>query len=310
MFPDNPIIEHDLSKRFTHLIQQSGSIEFILPEVNHLNRMLFHNLPTGNVDGMGKIQTGGQVGQIKYFYIPTEKYSSLLKLLEQFKIPESLQVDLIGAYINMFFAKWTAKYFTQFDRNFKEDQNGLSDAMVFLSALSQNKINVTEIVLEYQDIIPDSKDSSKSHFGTKKKKKFQGTMPVGLLEEALKQYKRIQHYGMFCAFNESSNTSSKLDSFMGHKNSEKHSQSYYALSIFNYLGNTLFKSATELFINDSINYLSEFKRLVKIYSKRQRYLFIGKLMELAELVDQKEFDMDIIDMIQKKINPRKKNKIV
>lgn len=303
IFPKSSTIDADLDKRRFLLINAPGKIEFILPASNYLNGRLFHNLPTANVNESGKIQTGGQMGQIKYFYIPSEKHKTLYKLFDQFKIPEELRADLTGAYINMSFAKWTASYFTQSERNFKENENNLSEALLFLSELVKRKINITAITLEYQDILPDPNDSSKSIFGDKEKKKFEGTMSVGLLEESLKLYENVELFDMFKLFAESSKSSSRLDSFMGHKNAEKHSQNYYCSAIFEYLRKTLFKYLFNFLETPEI-YQKEVRTAKRKYSQRQLFWFIGELMILSELVDTPDaVEDDIVDYIKKKLTP-------
>jgi hypothetical protein len=299
MFPDSLDIKNDLNKRGSHLVQQPDSFEFFLPQETNLNRPLFHNSPTGNVDENGKISKDGKFGIVRYYYIPKIKHTSLVKLFQQFKIPENLYDDLIGAYLNMFFAKWTSSYSTEFEHNFHNEQNNLSDALIFLSELAQGKINITKISMEYLNVTLDSADPIKLNNSDKKKKGFQGTMPVSIFEEALKLYESVHNYNMFKLFSESSKDRSKLETFMGHKNAEKQSQSYYSFAIFEYLTKTLFSGAADLYFNCKLN---EYKALVRKHSKRQRYLFIGKLIVLSELDEEKDDEL-LIDSVLKRVRP-------
>jgi hypothetical protein len=300
MFPASPQITDDLARRYSHLMKGPGQNVFILPVENHLNRRLFHNLPTGNVDENGKLQKGGKMGQVKRFTIPTEKHNQILALFDQFKIPIHLQADLTGAYINMFFAKCTASYTNQFQKNFNSDKQNLAQAFDFLNSLEDEKINVTKISIEYQNVSQDPDDPNKRIFGEKQNKTFQGTMAVGLMEDTLQFFKDGPLYNVFKSFVENRE---EIDSFMGHQNSEKHLQDYYCYAIFEYLKTTLFSDLAQ-YLQNPEKLRKEKKRMQNIYSNNHLFWLIGELMLLAGLADIKDPVEDKIkDYIKKKLSP-------
>jgi hypothetical protein len=121
----------------------------------------------------------------------------------------------------------------------------------------------------------------------------------------LQGYQNAKDYPVFESIYDARKNYGKADIFMGYKNHEKHHQSFYSSSLFNYLRNGLFSDLFDL-LSDQKRYTEELKRLKKLYSRRKMFLFIGKLMELSSFLLMKPgaIDDDIIENIEKKLTSK------
>ena len=209
---------------------------------------------------------------------------------------------------------------------FYEDYNLLMKEIVTLFELleqfSADKLLIENITLDIKEQLPNH-TSINPAYGNPKTIKLKGHVATQLIEKILANYKNIEGYKIYLAMYKSEKNENKLSPFMGHRNAEKESQSYYSRAIIEYLNKTLFNSAFS-FYEDSIRFQKEISILRKRYSKRRLLLFIGTLMISSNLLKLKEgfTDVEIIDNVKKKLTPhfnakkerlaeiRQKNKIL
>lgn len=294
-------IADDLFKRNTHLIQRQGSIEFVVPEENHLNRMLFHNMATGNVSPEGKLLKDGVPGKIRFYFIPKNKYNEIEKLFKKFSIPEDLRADLFGVYINMFFAHCTANYtgnsFEQFDKSINE----ICDVFSFFKTILNNDSKLIDLTFQYEDKTADIKKKGQEKFKLKSKR-YSSKLAVGFIEDVIKTYQQQEIYEVLNKMCLPNIKEEKLNHFSGHKNMAKHLQSYYSTTIFDYLRNRLYNSGLDFY--GTSEFEREIKKLKNKYPRNKLYEFIGKLMQISELLPVKgdNLDNNIIDIIKKKLS--------
>lgn len=307
-------INADFINRFTHIVKNDGSIEFKLPEKNGLNNLLLHSMPLTNVTSEGKYSPEGEYGELLYYYLPNEKYNALTALFQKHAIPEKMHEDLIGAYLSMFFAGCEAFYSTNHYEQYENNQKELFESIDFLEKCLQEKILIRGISFEFKDRLEGKDERGRPNYSRLKSKKFKGHVAVQYIEKILQNYKAFEGYHTYQSMYDHRKKYGKSDMFFGHKNAEKHYQSYFSSVIFKYLTNGLFNSAFDL-LGKPKEYQAEIIRLKKLYSRRKMFLFIGNLMILSELLSMKEISNDeegIIENIEKKLTPllkAKKNKL-
>ncbi len=301
-------IDSDLLKRYTHLFPSKKSIEFKLPEKHNLNRFLFHSLTLQKVDAEGKFSIEGSLGEVLYYHIPSSKHKELISLFNTFNIPEGMHNDLTVAYLSMFFSHCLAFYETNFNEEFETNQRELFASIDFLENCTNDKIALRGISFEFNEVLSVNNDTGKKEYGNLKSKKFKGYVAVQFIESILTLYKQSKGYDSFNSLYDIRKKYGKSDSFMGHKNAEKHSQSYFSTFLLEYLTNGLYSPVFQFL--GTPEYEAEVKKLKALYSRRKIYLFIGKLMKLSELLTEKEngVDDEIIEVIEKKLTPLSKAK--
>lgn len=159
--------------------------------------------------------------------------------------------------------------------------------------------------MEYKHRLGRRDERGWLNLGPIKSKKLKGHVAVQFIEEVLQNYKEAKRYSNAQRTHEHRQKYGKPDMFFGHKNSAKHSQSFYSGVIFDYLRQHLFSGLFDL-LSDQEKYKVEQTRLHKKFSRRKMFLFIGKLMILSGLLEVKEdtFDDDIIETIEKKLRPK------
>lgn len=300
----NKKIDADFLRKYSYFIPDDNSVHFVAPEENHLNRMLGHSKPHVKIDTEGKFSGDGELGQLRHYYIPKQEHQKVLQLLEEFKMPKKMHSDLIWAYLNMFISACEATFHNNFHSEHEKSQKELFETLDFLNSLADKKTGLISISLEYSDrLLPTAK--STRNLGPSKNKRIKGTAAISLLEKVLQSYQNAKDYPVFDSIYDARKKYGKADLFMGYKNHEKHHQSFYSSSLFNYLRNGLFTDLFDL-LSDEKKYTEEVKRLKKLYSRRKMFLFIGKLMELSSLLSMKPgaIDDDIIENIEKKLTPR------
>lgn len=300
----NKKIDSDFRRKYSYFVPDDNSEHFTAPEENHLNRMLGHSKPFTKVDADGLISADGEYGQVRHFYIPKQEYEKVLRLLKDFKIPEKMHQDLIWAYLNMFISACEATFHNNFHAEHEKDQKELFETLDFLKALTDKKTGLRSISLEYSDRLPSTANGNRN-LGPPKNKRIKGTAAISLIEKVLQSCQNAKDYSVFESIYDTRKKYGKADMFMGYKNHEKHHQSFYSSSLFNYLRNGLFSDLFDL-LSDEKKYVVELKRLKKLYSRRKMFLFIGKLMGLSGLLLMKPgaIDDDIIENIEKKLTPK------
>lgn len=296
-------IKQGALKKYSYLIKRVGAVEFTLPQENSLNRFLFHNKPMVKVDQEGKFSQTGKLGSPKVFYIAKATYTGLIKLFEEYFIPDNLHSSLITAFLNMNFAAADATYITKFHGEYNQKMTEASTLLSLLEEFSQDKLLLKSV--EFQIERQTEKHSpTKPSYGTPQTVKINGHVATQMIEKVLGNYKNVAEYSIFSTIQELNKPENKTEPFMGHKNAEKQSQSYYCWAIMHYLNKNLFNSAFSHYENQPL-FQKELKRLRRLYSKNQLMLFIGRLMISAGLLKLKEDyeNKDIIDNIKKKLNP-------
>ena len=144
-------LNDDIRKRYTHIIPRENAIEFLLPETGGLNNMLFHSMPLVDVDQQGKLSSDGELGELKYYYIPQNNFSNVTSLFTKYSIPEGMHQDLIGTYLSMFFAHCSAFHTTNFNEEYERNQKELFAALDFLESSFNEKVLIRGISFEFQD---------------------------------------------------------------------------------------------------------------------------------------------------------------
>lgn len=301
-------IRNGVIKKYSYLIQKQNSIEFNLPEKNSLTHFLFHNLPLVKVDEEGRFSVDGKLGSPTIFYIPIKEYDKLLELFHEFKIPENLYSALTGAFLNMGFAACESSYTTKFYKDYRLLMREIVTLFELLEQFSAEKLLIENITLDIKEQLPNH-TSINPAYGNHKTVKLKGHVATQLIEKILANYKNIEGYNIYLAMYESERNQERLSPFMGHRNAEKQSQSYYSWAITEYLNKTLFNSALS-FYEDPSKFQTEIAILKKRYSKRRLLLFIGTLMINSNLLKLKDdfSEEEIIDNIKKKLTQYFKSK--
>lgn len=303
----NKKIDADFKRKYTYIIPRENAIAFIPPIQNPLNRMFSHDAPLVKVDAEGRFSVEGNLGKLKVYYVPKEQHQQVIQLLHAAGIPESLHPDLTWAFLNMAFASCMATYSTNFQSEFDKNQTELFLSMGLLEAFANETKLLRGITFEYRDRLDGNDKAGRPNYGPLKSKKLKGHVAVQMVEKVLQHYQSIKDFHIFQSLYENHKTYGKADMFMGHKNAEKQSQSFYASSIFNYLRQHLFNGALAFF-DDPKKYQAEINRLKALYPRKKLYLLIGQLMKLSGLLTIKERheEEDIIETIEKKLTPLSK----
>ena len=298
-------MDADNARKFSFVIKKKGDIEFHTPPENHLNRMLFYNNPLFRLDEKGKLSPTGLLGHIKTYYIPKSTHDKLTKLLKDYKIPNNLNADLTMAFLNMFFSSCEATFTDNFHKVLEINNNEFFKALEFLEELAQDKKLLRGVSFEYKEV---TKKDDKKTFGRLKSIKYKGHIAAQFIEKVLQNYKQIPNYSTYQSSYDHHKKYGKSDRLMGHKNAEKHYQSFFASAIFDYLRKHLFSSAFEHFGDDE-KFQDSIKKLKQQYSRRKMFNLIGDLMILSGLLTLKNgYDSeDIIENIEKKLTPQLRN---
>ncbi|MBK6482327.1 MAG: hypothetical protein IPG01_04140 [Chitinophagaceae bacterium] len=294
-------IDDDFKRKWAYIIPHDGTVEFAPPLEHPLNRMLAHNKPMVKVDAEGKFSQTGELGHLNFYHIPETKYKAVVALLNEFNMPEQMHPDLIWAFLNMAFASCEATFSTNFyeELHWKKE---MFQALDMLEEFVQNKLLLRGVVFEYHERLEGTNERGVPNFGNLKSRKFKGHIAAQFIQRVLQNYEATKDYEIVKMSYDHRQQYGESDMFMGHKNAEKHSQSYYSSVIFDYLRQYLFNSAFDL-LGDHAKYVGEVKRLKKLYSRRKMFLFIGKLMILSGLLKVRPTSLneDIIENIEKKL---------
>jgi len=297
-------IDSDLNRRYVYIIPRDGTVPFVPPVENSMNRFFGHDAPLVKVDAEGRFSVDGEMGKLKIFYVPEKQYQQVHQILKDAKIPEHLHQDLVWAFLNMAFAGCMATYSTNFNTEFERLQSELFQTIDLLEAFASEKKLLRGMRLEWRDRLEGKDQAGRPNFGPMKSKTIKGHHAVQMVEKVLKEYKALKDYHIFQTMYDMRKEKGKTDMFFGHKNAEKHSQSHYAWAVFNYFRQHLFSSAFE-YLEDPEKYEEEVAQLKALYPRKQLYLCIGRLMILARLlsVQPDQDDEDIIEIIEKKLAP-------
>jgi len=289
-------------KKISYLIERKNTHEFTPPLETSWNRFLANHKPLEKVDSTGKLDMTGKLGKVSRFFVPNAEMKRIKLLFQEFHIPENLHEDLTWSYLNMAFAGADAPASDEFSSSLDHNLDKLYETLEFLKALSEDRIKISYVHID----VAKTGASENSRPGEKYTLKMQGPLDTGFIEDVLKLYPQIEAYKSLNAFHEIQKQHGKQDRFMGHKNSQKQAQAYYAWAIFDFLKKNVFNSLSAL-VNDMPKLKLETERLKKLHSDRQLYWFIGRLMQLSGLLPADEdYPKDsLIDLIKKKIGPRR-----
>ncbi|WP_121355799.1 hypothetical protein [Flavisolibacter nicotianae] len=298
-------IDEDTIRKFSFIVPRKGTIEFQPPKETYLNKSIGHDRPFVKVDSDGRFSPEGEGGHLAYYYIPQKEHDKIHELFKEFVIPESMHHDLIWVYLNMVFAACEATFSTNFYEQSERNQKELFDALELLEAFATGKILLRGISFEFKEKIRDGDRNLAPEYGILKSRKIKGHVAAQFIEKVLQNYKASSGYETAQSMYDHRKQYGKPDMFFGHKNAEKQSQGYYASIMFDYLRQQLFNGLFDL-LNLPEKYEKEYTRLQKMYSRRKRFLFIGKLMMLSGLLIMKEesLDEDVIENIEKKLTPK------
>lgn len=298
-------INDDTIRKFSFIIPRKGTVEFTVPEESYLNKGLALNQPFVKIDQNGKFSQDGESGHLKFYYIPEREYKKVTALFTKFLLPEPMHKDLIWVYLNMVFASCEATFSTHFHEQSERNQKELFDVLELLEAFASDKILLRGIIFEFKDKLSDGSKTKPPEYGPLKSKKIKGHVAAQFIEKVLQNYKASKGYETAQSMYDHRKQYGKPDMFFGHKNDEKQSQSYYSWRLFDYLNQYLFSGLFDLLPTPD-EYEKEEARLKKLYSRRKRFLFIGKLMVLSGLLVMKpdSLEDDIIENIEKKLTPK------
>jgi len=243
----------------------------------------------------------GNFGKVSRFFVPAIEMRKAKSLLEKFKIPEDRHADLTWSYLNMAFAGSEATASDQEYSSLDQNLDRLHQTLDFLKEVADQELKITYIHID----ATTTERGKNSRPGEKRTIKMTGRLDIGFMEDLLALYPKVEAFESINIFHEVEKKHGKSDHHMGHKNAQKHAQSYYAGMIFDYLIKTLFESLGAL-VGDMPTLKSETDRLQKCYPRRRLYLFIGRLMELSGLLLLPEdyCDDSLIDLIKKKVGHR------
>jgi hypothetical protein len=289
-------------KRITYLVERSGTIEFNPPVLTHWNRGSGNHFTLESLDDTGKLSFPGKLGTVTRYFIPKKELADLQSLLSRFHIPVELHSDLIWCYLNMAFAAANAAASDQSMASQDSQLLALRKLLDLLAMLEAGTAKITTGEISYTTIATKSGKAA-----AVKTLKLQGPLDTGYLEDVLKLYRQVKETEMLEDFSRSVVKSPEdrlVTGNMGHKNAQKHAQSYYANQLYAYLIKNVFSSLTAYF-NDPPRLKEETAKLKKIYSDRQLCHFIGDLIILAGLLPPPKNYPDVaealIDLIKKKI---------
>lgn len=300
-------IKADTIRKFTYLIEGKHRTEFVLPAQNPSNHFLFHDDPLMNVSEDGRFLQEGELGSPKYFYISKIENEILQSLYTEFSMPVEIHDDLTTAFLSMVFASCTITYSSNFHKEYIWKMKELEKIFDLLEQLEQDNLLLHAITIEYKEKL-NNHTRTKPGYGQPKFTKIKGHIAVQFIEKILENFKQIKGIENFERRYQSQKTYGPVDPFMGHKNAEKQSQSYYASVIVEYLRPKLFNPLFDL-LSNSLAYKKEEMKLRRKYSRRKLSLFIGKLMIQSGLLKLKDdaSDEDIIDNLEKKLFPKLKS---
>ncbi len=296
-------ITQDFKRKFIYILPGKNKKEIVINARPMEFRGLFHDSPLMTVSPEGKFAVDGTLGDLKYYYIPNGEYESLLKLFNDFEIPETSHFILTVLFLSMVFASCKAAHENNFNKEMEQKDKELCKALDFLEEFEKGILILDKITLETKEILIPASRGVHAKLAPKKITKFHYNLANQLIRYALMNYKQAENFNIYKDMSEGYKKYGR-DMFMGHKNSEKQSQSYYSKVIFDYLRQNLYRSAFQ-FWGQFHEYNAEVKRLKAIYPRKHLFLFIGKLMVLSKLLPVKEskLDEDIIESIEKKLRP-------
>lgn len=288
----------DRLKRLPYIVPSKNTVEFVAPAETHFNRMMGHNVPLQKVTLEGVLSTDGRLGSVRYYYIPKGVHQNLTSLIQQFHLPATIHNDLIWVFLNMFFAATEAVYSTNFYKNFDKQCQQQVEILEFFEQLADGSNEIVDTKISYRKKGAPPK--------TTKVLNLESEIVLPVLLAGIPAFQATEFYKAMKPFLDVYRQEPKHDLFFGHKNAEKHWQSYYAGVIYEYLQNTVFAGLSSV---PKEQLEQETKRLKKLFSQRKRFLFIGKLMELAGLLSSMEAkdDAGIIEVIKKKLASRLKS---
>jgi|GEM_PF-3305095 len=290
-------------KRITYLVERSGAVEFNPPPTTHWNRGLANHSTLERVDETGKLAFPGKLGNVTRYFIPKKELADVQSLFSRFQIPVELYPDLTWCYLNIAFAATNAAASDQFMINHDSQLLDLRKLLDILAMLEAGTAKITTGEISYTTTA--AVKSGKAP--TVKTLKLKGPLDTGFLEDVLKPYNQVKETAMLEEFSRSAVKKPEdrlVTGNMGHKNAQKHAQSYYANQLYAYLIKNVFQSLTAYF-SDRPRLKEETDKLKKIYSDRQLCKFIGDLMIAAGLLPPPKNYPDeadaLIDLIKKKI---------
>jgi hypothetical protein len=294
-------IRTDRMKKISYHIPTKGSVEFNPPEVTHWNRMLANHKPMEKVDSTGKLDMKGKLGHVKRFFIDEKELHRLQALFQRFHIPNSLYRDLTWCYLNMVFAQTDVRIGEQYAANLNHSMKALYKFFDLLHGLTADEYKIEAATISVKVV------NKKGKATATEKLKMLGPLDTGFLEDVLKLFSQVEAFPAIDAFYqiEKNKNADRLPRNMGHKNAEKHAESYYANALIDYLWRNVFHSLGEL-SGDMDRLRKETDRLKALYSDRQLCLFIGLMMRQAGLLPTAEDADDdaLIDLIKKKVGGR------
>ncbi len=299
----NKKIKKDALRRFSYFVESDASVEFIAPEENSMNRSLMVDIPIVNLTPEGKFTKEGVVGKLKYFYLPKSEYQNLISIFQEFEIPKIYYGDLTYAFLSMVFAACNLSYIIQFQKEQHEKSNEFVEVMELLEEFSLYNKSLEGLTLEYKGLKENEK-KERIAYGPIVTKKYKGHIAMKILESILQNYKTCTEYERAkISYGFLKNGFSKSLYLMGYKNEEQKSQAYYANTLWDYLRKHLFQPAIEMYVTENENWKQTFIELRTKYSYNNRYLLIGRMMILAQLLTMKKDDSDkaVTDLIKKKL---------
>lgn len=225
----------------------------------------------------------------------------------EFSMPVEIRDDLTTAFLSMVFASCGITHRSNFYEEYTWKMKEVEKTFDLLEQFGQDDLILHAVTIEYKEKL-NNHTQTKPSYGRPKFTKIKGHIAVQFIEKVLQNFKQIRGIDTYERMHQSQKTYGPVDPFMGHKNAEKQSQSYYASVILEYLRPKLFNPLFEL-LSNPLSYKKEETKLRRKYSRRKLSLFIGKLMILSGLLKLNDdtFDEVIIDNLEKKLYPKFKS---
>jgi hypothetical protein len=296
----NREIEKNNIERARYLAPLKSSVEFIAPVESQLTRGLFMDVPFYESKELG-------LHQPKKFYLDPAEIEKLEKLFLEFDIPETMWHDLKFSWLNMVFAAKIALRKDQIER----DQNAAMEDFIRAFELVKEISTEDKLVREFSITWKQKKEDG--NWGAENTTTFKTHIASNLLMDLLSSYKHSKQFSTFSSmygqFKDANPITLTLKG--NRKNSKSDRVNFYSIELYKYLRSCLFEPPYGLVLDEDgwKEYMAYYKNQGKKYPDRRLYLFIGRLMVLAELTDDVEGEISEIgdgtirERIRKKIEP-------
>jgi hypothetical protein len=283
-------IASERKRQAKYLVQRPNTQRIIPPVETHWNQSLFQDKPF--------LLTEHDTYPKEYF-IGIEEWKNLTGLIKEFGM-EKIQEDLIFCYLNMVFAGATSEWKDNFHKELFEKEEEFVRLVDFMQEVSEDKLVLQSVTFVSKGF------KAGGSVNTPPVLTIKGHIAMQTLEKVLGSYKSSTDAKTTEMVYEMQKGKARPDMTAGRKNQRKQKQHYYAVAIFNHMRKNLDIHPEGM--GDWDKFIDYARQMKKKHPQRRRFLFIGKLMNMSGLLNNRESDdLALIDVIKKKLTPYLKN---